>query len=107
MFRWLLEAGYKTVRRVVIGVVGTTIVLVGIALIFLPGPALVVIPAGLGILSLEFAFARRWLKLAREHAGNAMNGVLGNNAKKGNRARGEADCGRGNVGGGPRDGDRR
>jgi tellurite resistance protein TerC len=31
-----------------------------------PGPAFIVIPAGLAILGLEFAWARHWLKKARE-----------------------------------------
>jgi hypothetical protein len=37
----------------------------GIALIVLPGPAFLVIPAGLAILAIEFAWARRWLRSAR------------------------------------------
>lgn len=44
------------------GVIGTSVVLVGIAMLVLPGPALVVIPAGLAILGIEFAWARRWLE---------------------------------------------
>jgi tellurite resistance protein TerC len=45
--------------------IGGTVVLLGIALLVLPGPAFIVIPAGLGILALEFAWARRWLRKAR------------------------------------------
>ena len=52
---------YKVAKRIVIGVVGGTVLLVGIVMIILPGPAFVVIPVGLGILSLEFAWARSWL----------------------------------------------
>jgi len=40
----------------------------GIAMIVLPGPAVLAIPAGLGILGLEFEFAERWLETARTHA---------------------------------------
>src|SRR5262245_12155622 len=58
----------RIARRVAVGVIGTTVVLVGIAMLVLPGPGLVVIPAGLGILGLEFAFARRWLVRLRERA---------------------------------------
>jgi len=43
-------------------------VLFGIALLVLPGPAVVVIPVGLAILATEFAWARRWLKIIRESA---------------------------------------
>jgi tellurite resistance protein TerC len=52
---------YKVAKRIVIGVVGGSVLLVGVAMIILPGPAFVVIPVGLGILSLEFAWARSWL----------------------------------------------
>jgi tellurite resistance protein TerC len=55
-------------RRVVIAVIGTTVLLIGIALLVLPGPAFVVIPVGLAILATEFAWARRWLQIVRESA---------------------------------------
>jgi uncharacterized protein (TIGR02611 family) len=51
----------KHARRVAVLIIGSTVVLFGIALIVLPGPAFVVIPAGLAILATEFAWARRWL----------------------------------------------
>ena len=50
---------YKVAKRIVIGVVGGTVLLVGVVMIILPGPAFVVIPVGLGILSLEFASGAR------------------------------------------------
>lgn len=56
---------YKLAKRIVIGIVGGTVLLIGIAMIALPGPAFVVIPVGLGILSIEFAWARIWLKKAK------------------------------------------
>jgi len=49
-------------------VVGGTVLLVGVALIVLPGPAFVVIPVGLAILGLEFAWARRWLRKVKERS---------------------------------------
>ena len=57
--------GQKQVRRVVIFMVGMTVLLLGVALIVLPGPAILVIPAGLAILGLEFRWARRWMRKAR------------------------------------------
>jgi uncharacterized protein (TIGR02611 family) len=45
-------------------VVGATLVLAGLAMLILPGPALVVIPIGLAILSLEFVWAERMLDTA-------------------------------------------
>jgi hypothetical protein len=58
----------RVARRVAVGVIGSTVVAIGVAMLVLPGPGLVVIPAGLGILGLEFAFARRWLARLRAHA---------------------------------------
>lgn len=52
-------------RRVVVGVIGGTVLLLGVALLVLPGPAFIVIPVGLAILSLEFAWARKWLLAVR------------------------------------------
>ncbi len=52
-------------KRVVVTVVGGTVLAIGVALIVLPGPAFVVIPIGLAILAIEFAWARRWLNKAR------------------------------------------
>ncbi len=66
LIRRLAELTYKAARRIVIGVVGTTVLLIGVVMIFTPGPALVLIPLGLAILSIEFAWARYWLKRVRE-----------------------------------------
>ncbi len=58
----------RKARRLVIMIVGTTVLLLGLAMIVLPGPAFVVIPAGLAILGTESAWARRWLRLIRDSA---------------------------------------
>jgi tellurite resistance protein TerC len=55
----------KRIRSIAVAVVGGTVLALGIALIVLPGPAFIVIPAGLAILAIEFAWARRWLNQAR------------------------------------------
>ena len=55
----------KHIKRVVIAVMGGTVLALGIALIALPGPAFLVIPAGLAILAIEFTWARQWLRSAR------------------------------------------
>jgi uncharacterized protein (TIGR02611 family) len=46
------------VRKAVVGVIGTTLILIGMALVFLPGPGVLVIAIGLGILASEFVWAR-------------------------------------------------
>lgn len=53
------------VRKIIVGVIGGTIVLIGVAMIVLPGPAFIVIPIGLGILASEFVWARRVVKRGR------------------------------------------
>lgn len=55
----------KQFKRVVTAVVGSTVLAIGLVLVVLPGPAFLVIPAGLAILAIEFAWARRWLRSAR------------------------------------------
>ena len=66
MIKRVVNLTYKAARRIVIGVVGTTVLLVGVIMLVTPGPAIVVIPVGLAILSIEFAWARHWLKRLRE-----------------------------------------
>jgi len=56
---------YRFARRIVIAVVGGTVLLVGLIMLVTPGPGMVVIPIGLAILGLEFAWARMWLKRIR------------------------------------------
>lgn len=55
----------RIARKVVVAVVGGSVVLVGVAMVVLPGPAFLVIPLGLAILATEFIWAKQWLKKAR------------------------------------------
>jgi uncharacterized protein (TIGR02611 family) len=52
-------------RRAAVAVIGFTVLLIGMAMVVLPGPAIVVIPLGLAILATEFVWARRLLEKAR------------------------------------------
>jgi uncharacterized protein (TIGR02611 family) len=61
-----LDQVHPVIRRTIIGVVGCTIVLVGLLLIFLPGPGALVILLGLAVLGTEFVWARRLIHRARE-----------------------------------------
>lgn len=49
-------------RRVVVAIVGFTILLIGVVMIALPGPSILVIPFGLAILATEFIWARKVLE---------------------------------------------
>lgn len=65
MIARLAKITYKAARRIVIAAVGFTVLILGIVMIVTPGPALLLIPLGLGILSIEFAWARYWLRKVR------------------------------------------
>lgn len=60
-------------RRLIVLVIGTTVLLLGLIMLVTPGPGLIVIPIGLGILSLEFAWARRLLHRVREGIQTGMD----------------------------------
>jgi tellurite resistance protein TerC len=58
----------RVAKRIVVAIIGGTVTLIGIALIVLPGPAIIVIPIGLSILATEFLWAKRWLNGIRQMA---------------------------------------
>ncbi len=57
---------YSTAKKVAVGIVGGLVVLIGVLMIPLPGPAFLVIPAGLAILATEFPWAQRLLDRCKE-----------------------------------------
>jgi tellurite resistance protein TerC len=64
----------RIARKVVVAALGSTILALGIALIVLPGPAVVVIPLGLAILGSEFLWARRLLRRVKQDANRLLAG---------------------------------
>ena len=62
MYDWSL----RKLKRLFVAVFGIAILLIGIAMIVLPGPSIVVILFALGILATEFAWAARLLHKVRE-----------------------------------------
>jgi tellurite resistance protein TerC len=52
-------------RKLIVAVIGITILLLGVVMVVLPGPAFIVIPVGLAILATEFAWARRAVRRTR------------------------------------------
>jgi len=72
--RWVNRLGLTNrprVRKLIVAVIGITVVLFGLALIVLPGPAVLVVPLGLAILATEFAWARRLIRRGGAVLGNA------------------------------------
>jgi uncharacterized protein (TIGR02611 family) len=63
-------------KRIAITAAGGFLVIVGIALLVLPGPGLLVIILGLGILATEYVWAERLLKMAKDKANQAKDKVL-------------------------------
>jgi uncharacterized protein (TIGR02611 family) len=69
-----LEARRETHRkrnrlvRIGFGIVGALVTLGGVVMLVTPGPAFVLIPIGLAMLSLEFAWAERLLEKSLEQA---------------------------------------
>ena len=59
-----MEWTLRVARRLIVGVIGATVILLGVAMLFL------VIPAGLAILATEFAWARHLLKRVRDEVAN-------------------------------------
>ncbi len=63
-------------------VIGFTIILLGAAMLLLPGPGLATIIAGLAILGTEFVWAKRLLKRFGDSANNIKNSLVNNFNKK-------------------------
>jgi len=59
-------------KKILVLIIGGTVLLIGIILIFLPGPSFIVIPAGLAILAIEFTWAQTLLKRARNMANSKI-----------------------------------
>ncbi len=82
MIEKTIHLTYKVARRIAIAVLGTTVLAIGIVMIIAPGPALIVIPIGLAILGIEFAWARIWLKHLRRTISNTVNTRRGRKAEQ-------------------------
>lgn len=77
---------YRWARRIAIALVGGTVMLIGVAMLVLPGPGILTIFIGLGILGAEFAWARMWLQRAKAAGKSAVDGFT-NRASKNDRDR--------------------
>ena len=68
----------KTIRqakRLIIAIIGFTVLLIGLAMVVLPGPAFIVIPIALGILATEFIWAKKLLDRVKSSASNVKEWV--------------------------------
>lgn len=58
----LLIETVRQAKKIIVAVIGFTVLFIGLLLIVLPGPAFIIIPIGLAILATEFVWARKLLK---------------------------------------------
>ena len=65
---WLVHATVRQAKRLIVAVVGGTVLLLGLVMVVTPGPAFIVIPLGLAILATEFVWAKRLLKRVKAAA---------------------------------------
>ena len=61
------------IKRVIVGIVGGLVTLIGVVALVAPGPGWLIIFTGLGILASEFAWAARVLTSAKGVASRAAN----------------------------------
>lgn len=68
----LVRVSLRGARRIAIALIGSTALLLGVAMLIVPGPGLLVIPIGLVLLSIEFVWTRRWLAQIRKATANSL-----------------------------------
>lgn len=62
LHKWIVRLGLESrprLRKFLVGLIGGSVILIGLIMIVLPGPAILVVPLGVAILATEFAWARR------------------------------------------------
>ena len=61
-----MNLSIKSIKKIIVAVIGFTILIIGVFMILLPGPAFIVIPLGLAILATEFVWAKKWLDKVKQ-----------------------------------------
>ena len=69
----LALVSYRQACRGLVLLLGASVLVIGIAMITLPGPTLLVVSLGILVLAVEFAWAGRWLKRFRESIAEGSN----------------------------------
>lgn len=70
----------RQARRLIVFVVGLTLLLCGVVMLVTPGPGLLLILAGLGLLAVEFVWARRLLRKIKAR-GEELRGTIFDSSK--------------------------
>jgi uncharacterized protein (TIGR02611 family) len=87
---------YRLARRIAVAVIGSSLLLAGVAMLVLPGPGWAGVALGLAVLGLEFAWARRWLAQVRKHGSRALEALLRRRRENGSDAAAPTRRGPGN-----------
>ena len=61
-----MPATVRFLKRIGVALAGSALIVAGIAMLFLPGPGIVTIIAGLAVLGTEFETPRRWVAALRK-----------------------------------------
>ncbi|MES9539909.1 PGPGW domain-containing protein [Actinomadura sp. NPDC000600] len=69
------RAHVRLLRKIGVAVAGTALIVAGVAMLVLPGPGIVAILAGLGLLGTEFPTARRISTRVNGYARAAWHGI--------------------------------
>ncbi len=80
--RWLAPLP-RPLRRFLVLVIGSTVLLAGVLMLVLPGPGILVIIVGLAILAIEFAWAEALLIHAPERAARLARKFRAQNDRRG------------------------
>lgn len=57
----------EEIKRATRTMLGILSLIMGLIFILLPGPAVIFIPLGLALLSMEYNWAKRWLKISQRY----------------------------------------
>ena len=63
-------------KRLIVAVIGVTIIVIGLAFFVLPGPGLLIVIIGLAVLASEFMWAKQLLDRAKGHYEKAKSKIL-------------------------------
>ncbi|MFQ5670189.1 MAG: TerC/Alx family metal homeostasis membrane protein [Acidobacteriota bacterium] len=73
----LAQLTYQKARKMVVLIIGATLLLIGVALLVLPGPGTLIILIGLALLATEFVWARRLLRKLKQTTSSASSSFWG------------------------------
>ena len=67
---------HRIVRKTWVTIAGLAVILIGVALLVLPGPGLVTIAAGLAILASEFVWAQKLIEPVKRRLEEAKTKII-------------------------------